>query len=449
MSALLHRLRVIGFCLFLLLLIGFIIWRLNLAHEINEELAAIRAAGLPTNGQEADEYYPSVPEDQNAALKMEEVFSLMTNYPDERFREVQNFLFPSRKAVLSQTQTELIRGYCAMNSNALVQAERAIKLPGCRYPIDLSWGAGALLPHLPKLKALARAESFQVLLDPDDSDAVVSTMLGIARTLDDEPVLISKLVRFAIINMALEVLERRLNESGIDPKGTSDLSGLLDGLDQTNQMASGFIGERAMYVRYFRMSYAEIKQYASADDENSKSQAGPPLPGSQPFFFRVTGFFERDLRFYLQSMETNICLAETYPKDIQVVSNCESRIRGAARHNLYIMSSMLLPALESPIFHEANAIAKVRAAKVSLAIEGFRQFKGRLPESLNELVPQFLPTVPEDPYDGKPLRYHQLEKGYVVYSVGRDGHDNGGRERPDSIKPSDKTEYDVTFTVER
>ena len=449
MNVFFHQLRFIGFCLCLLLVICFIFWRLNLSHEINLQMAEIRAAGLPTNGQEANKYYPSVPDDQNAALKMEDVFNLMTNYSDERFREVQRTLFPSRKAVLNQAQTELIRGYCAMNSNALEQASQVIKLSRCRYPIDLSWGAGTLLPHLAKLKVLARAESFQALLDPGDSDSAVSTILGIARTLDNEPVVISKLVRFAIINMAVGVLERRLNESEIDSKGAGDLSSLLDGLDRTNQMANAFIGERAMYIRYFRMSYPELNKYKSAEDDNSKSPAGPPLPGSQPFLFRVTGFFERDLRFYLQSMETSIFLAETYPKDIQVITNCESRIGGTARHNLYIVSSMLLPALEASIFREATAIAEVRAARVSLAIEGFRQLNGRLPENLNKLVPQFLPNVPEDPFDGQPLRYHLLQRGYVVYSIGRDGHDNNGREPPAYIKSTDKAECDVTFTVER
>ncbi|MGB7746152.1 MAG: hypothetical protein WBN75_02575 [Verrucomicrobiia bacterium] len=42
-----------------------------------------------------------------------------------------------------------------------------------------------------------------------------------------------------------------------------------------------------------------------------------------------------------------------------------------------------------------------------------------------------------------------MVKGYVIYSVGRDGHDDGGREKPADWKSSDKTTYDITFTVER
>jgi len=94
-------------------------------------------------------------------------------------------------------------------------------------------------------------------------------------------------------------------------------------------------------------------------------------------------------------------------------------------------------------------LAQVRAAQSALAVERFRLAHGQLPEDLQELVPQFLSAVPDDPFDGQSLRYHRLAKGYVVYSIGRDGHDDGGRERPFDAKSSDKTEYDITFTVER
>ena len=38
-----------------------------------------------------------------------------------------------------------------------------------------------------------------------------------------------------------------------------------------------------------------------------------------------------------------------------------------------------------------------------------------------------LKTVPIDPYDGKPMRLTQIEDQPVVYSVGRDGKDDGAR----------------------
>ena len=57
--------------------------------------------------------------------------------------------------------------------------------------------------------------------------------------------------------------------------------------------------------------------------------------------------------------------------------------------------------------------------------------------------PAYLPAVPLDPWDGKPLRYKKLDKGYVIYSVGSGRKDNGG-----SSDPEHGFE-DITFRVAR
>jgi hypothetical protein len=56
-----------------------------------------------------------------------------------------------------------------------------------------------------------------------------------------------------------------------------------------------------------------------------------------------------------------------------------------------------------------------------------------------------LAAIPSDPFDGQPLRFHKLERGFVVYSVGQDREDNGGQER----KPGGVQKTDITFFVER
>jgi len=53
-------------------------------------------------------------------------------------------------------------------------------------------------------------------------------------------------------------------------------------------------------------------------------------------------------------------------------------------------------------------------------------------------------VIPTDPFDGKPIRFKKLTKGYVVYSIGKDAKDNGGKEKGDS-----ETDYDLTLMVER
>jgi hypothetical protein len=84
-----------------------------------------------------------------------------------------------------------------------------------------------------------------------------------------------------------------------------------------------------------------------------------------------------------------------------------------------------------------------------MAVERFRNVRGRLPENLKEIFPHFIEFVPADPFNAEPLRYRLLSKGYVIYGVDADGHDDNGREGPEKKKSSDTNSYDITFTVEQ
>lgn len=449
MKRIFFRICVVVFILLALLVVCFIVWRVNLAHDVNVKLAAIRAAGLPASGEEADAYYTAVPDNENAAVKMAEAFGLMTNYPDGRSNTVASIRFSDRRSSPTSEQLELLAGYCAMNSNALTQAGEAVKFPHSRYPIHLSWGAYTLLPHLAKLKQLSLIAEYQSLLDEKNATAGVSTIIGMACTLDTEPIIISKLVRIALLNIAVITLERRLNSGSPTDEEMKHLGELFAESAKTNQIANGLIGERAVFMQYFRMSSAEIQRLANSGEDNSSEQTGPPSPGPEPFFFKLTGLFEREQRFYLQSMGKFISLAEGGPRNLSLITNFQEQIWQPIGRNHYIILSMLMPAVGNASIKEAKGLAQVRTAQAALAVERFRLAHAKLPENLNELVPQFLPAVPDDPFDGQPLRYHRLQKGYVIYSVGSDGEDNGGREPPANVTSTDRTHYDITFTVER
>jgi ABC-type transport system involved in multi-copper enzyme maturation permease subunit len=77
--------------------------------------------------------------------------------------------------------------------------------------------------------------------------------------------------------------------------------------------------------------------------------------------------------------------------------------------------------------HHWTSLAELRCAVAMLAVERYRLAHGNWPKSLNELVPAFLREVPADPFDGKPLRFRRLPDGVVIYAVGFDGTDDGGK----------------------
>lgn len=58
---------------------------------------------------------------------------------------------------------------------------------------------------------------------------------------------------------------------------------------------------------------------------------------------------------------------------------------------------------------------------------------GALPESLNELVPDYWDAVPEDFWGDGPLRYHVDGPKFLLYSVGRDEKDDDGDLRQDIV----------------
>lgn len=66
--------------------------------------------------------------------------------------------------------------------------------------------------------------------------------------------------------------------------------------------------------------------------------------------------------------------------------------------------------------HE-SAIGLKRAVYAGLSVELYRRKYGKLPDSLQALVPEFLDAVPKDPMDGQPLRYRRDKAPVILYDV--------------------------------
>jgi len=69
----------------------------------------------------------------------------------------------------------------------------------------------------------------------------------------------------------------------------------------------------------------------------------------------------------------------------------------------------------------------VEASTTMLGLAAYRGKHARYPDSLTQLVSEFLPRLPVDYGDGGVLRYRREGNGYVLYSVGPDGVDDGGK----------------------
>jgi hypothetical protein len=74
-----------------------------------------------------------------------------------------------------------------------------------------------------------------------------------------------------------------------------------------------------------------------------------------------------------------------------------------------------------------RVIAHERLLMAELAVHCYQSEQGRMPQSLDELVPKYLQQVPSDPFSGRPVIYHTMGTNYLLYSVGEDGVDDGGK----------------------
>ena len=151
---------------------------------------------------------------------------------------------------------------------------------------------------------------------------------------------------------------------------------------------------------------------------------------------------DQDILEAIRLIETNQCFQPAY-------SNLMERLYPAGMSRLYSsggaakiyddvlygLDDMRLRQLFSGSVDSLTAtVRKTMAAEASkriviaaIALKRFQLIHGKFPERLSELAPEFVASIPLDPVDGKPLRYHRnADDTFLLYSVGEDNIDNGG-----------------------
>jgi hypothetical protein len=93
----------------------------------------------------------------------------------------------------------------------------------------------------------------------------------------------------------------------------------------------------------------------------------------------------------------------------------------------HFLVDLLLPGISAVFSATERTIQERDAAEVAIALEIWHRRHGEWPASLDALVPDLLPAVPADRLDGQPLRYVVRDSRPVVYSIGNDRNDDGGR----------------------
>lgn len=141
----------------------------------------------------------------------------------------------------------------------------------------------------------------------------------------------------------------------------------------------------------------------------------------------------REIIHELEFMETEQeTLADVRARDNafeDAVFGWHNRILGNLEWNVLHGTRELL----QQTFHRETA--RSRLLRGHLAVRSYKLDKGRMPEDLNQLVPEYVSTVPIDPFSGESLCYRTQPDGYVLYSVGADGQDDGGSRASAEVEP--------------
>ena len=287
-----------------------------------------------------------------------------------------------------------------------------------RFPVKYEDGMSALLPHVQKLRGAARLLQLDAQRcawhgDVPGTTRAMHGMFRAAASLDDEPVLISQLVRNAIQGMACRELARSLPHVSFTPDDLKLLRQDLAAAQSRVPMQQAWSGERVLGMTAFH-------------DPQAAREMHPGRLGVHWAFIRGD-----DLISYLQVMaHMEAAAAEPWPAALAEVQKAEQEVKTLAGSGLdhlrHPLTLLFVPAGKAAFQAGARNDAMLAAADTAIAIELFRRQHGQLPAKLAELVPRFLDAVPTDPFDGQPLRYLLQPNEYRIYSIGTNGKDDGG-----------------------
>jgi len=433
--------------LVLLPLVGIAVFHLVTGRAREKRINEIRAQGIPISLEELDDSY-TVPFDaENAANLYLEAFDNLMEWSGEdkdKLPVVGSARLPARTDPISEPNQVLIREYLMDNQDALTILHEAAALPHARYPIDLTQGFNALSPWLAQVRQCARVLELEALMrieqgDPNQALQSVRTGLALAQSLKS-PLLIEYLVRIAANALQLQTLERIMSRTALTHEQLQGMAKLIRASETTGNIRYALMGEMCTGLSFFRMPLRDMAGMAGSDN---------PLPALALGPMRALGLLKRDALSYLDIMQDYINATKLPSPERQAVAKAITQEVEQGKRGGFL-TRMIVPALGRVMELESRAQAHRLVAYCALAVEQYRLAFGRLPESLDKLVPEYVDTIPLDPFDGQPLRYRSLERGFVVYSIGEDLSDDGGKEKETrKRRGGTRQPWDVTFFVER
>ncbi len=281
--------------------------------------------------------------------------------------------------------------------------------------------------------------------------------------MEDERLVISQLVRIAVLQITMTASWSLLQSPGISDAQLAEVERDWSELELNQAPENALAMERAMAQKAqekMHNSSAEFKRYATSFGMSGGTSSGDWFERAAQSTYLTAN--EAAWRFSWSDSDELLALQEA---QIVIEAIRKARSNGAFGQGLSEKARRLTEARqragrrelntdEDGSFHPwnlnvrslfsdaASSVARVpdrlMRAEVSrqmvvaaIALKRFELLHGRYPADLVALTPQFVSTPPRDPVDGQPLRYRLKPDGsFLLYSVGEDGEDNGGDPTP-------------------
>lgn len=430
-----------GLIVLVVLLIGvavYTMWRRQVGLDIQAELARIRQAGEPTTVEELAAFYASSPEATATAstwlvalqpLREPAFAALMKEITDDKTR-VSDILSSEKPWPVQAKAEQAVRQY----ANSLEQLYAAAERGGvARYRVDLRQGGHADVDHTRGIHRGCRLLEWEACLRARQGDAAgaaraIRALLMLAHSLDAEPTVVRHLVRVMSGGMGNRLL---LDVLAVVRFSAQDLHRLQEGVRTQayeDTLYRAMVGERVYGLRIMNAP-ALLQDELKLEDVAARAQKG-----------------NRDLdrKCYLRLMRQLVeATQQPWPDASRAAGAVRVEAVGIKAQNesflakdRYIVTDAILPATQALFAVTAREIAMRQVADVAIALELYRREHGRLPGELSVLVPKYLPHMPQDPFNGEPLRYGVEGDGYLLYSVGENRVDDGGvLEGPNKTSP--------------
>lgn len=314
----------------------------------------------------------------------------------------------------------------------LEELRQASKRPHSRFPVQWERGFAALLPHLAPIRIAGTINALQMeahIARKDGAAAYENFEFGVrlVRSLQNEPVLISGLVRSAMLRTLLHAVWSGQTAGVWDAPTLERLQLELGRFDWLKDWQFSMNSERgALNMVIEDLARGGVRHRTvmlrGVMPDSGASTAGLAL--MPPGWIRenqvlMNQHADAEIKRIDVEREVFVSTEETSAHE-DVQKSPVGKLR-------YALASTLTPAYQSVTQRFLAIHTATEQAQTACALERYRLAKGAYPATLQELVPAFLSKLPNDVIDGAPLRYRRESAGgYVLYSVAMNEVDENG-----------------------